>query len=687
MIDSHIKDIFPLSNPVLIFSIILFVILLTPYILRKLKIPHLVGLIIAGAIIGPNGLNLILRDSSIILFGTVGLLYIMFTAGLDIDLADFKQSSTKSMVFGAYTFLIPLTMGSVVFFYLFEFSPMSSILIASVFSTHTLVAYPIIVKYGVTKDKAVTITIGGTLITDILALLVLSIIVSITETGISINFWTQLIINTIVLGISILWFIPYLARKYLKSINDNVSQYIFVLAIVFLAAFFAEMTGFEAIIGAFLAGLAVNQLIPRRSPLMNRIEFIGNALFIPFFLIGVGMLIDFRVVFTDLKTILIASAMIIVATLSKYIAAFLTQKTFNLSKDQRNLIFGLSNAHAAATLALVLKGYEVIIDYMPNGEPIRLLSNEVFDGAILMILFSCIIASVYAQKGAHNLSLTKTVKEDTSYLSTRILVPISFEKNVEELINIGLSIKDNEFQNKLFALRILMTYEQDPENESKANDLLRKASIIGEGADQVVEELLRYDFNVATGIYKVVLEQRITDLILGLHHRKGLTGSFLGNITEGVLSNCNTNIFVYHPCQPFNTMKRLVCVFPKNAEKEKGFSTILARIRNVALNNGIYLSIFAEDATLELIRNFKTDRQIETEYISLSNWEDFLYVSSKVQENVGLFVFMSRRGSISYNSEMPRISKYLDMYFMGTSFILAYPAQYSNDNKRSTVSL
>ncbi len=686
MLDNSFTNLFPLTNPVLIFSIILFVILITPYIFKKIKVPHIVGLIVAGAIIGPHGLNLLLRDSSIELFGTVGLLYIMFTAGLEIDLADFKRSSHKSMIFGTYTFAIPMLLGFFVFLYVFKYPPISVILIASLFASHTLVAYPIITKYGVSKDKAVTIAIGGTLITDILALLVLSIVVGMSKSGISINFWTQLVINMIVMGVVITLFIPYISRKYLKNVNDNVSQYIFVLAIVFLSAFFAEITGFEAIIGAFLAGLAVNQLIPRKSPLMNRIEFIGSALFIPFFLIGVGMLIDFKAIFTDWLTITIAITMILIASVSKYLAALFTQKTFKLSADQRRVIFGLSNARAAATLAAVLKGYDIIIGITEAGEPIRLLNERILDGAILMILFTCIIASISAQKGAYNISLQNKEKEDddSAQNSSRILIPISLEENVEELLNVGLSIKDNSPHSRLYALRILMTYEQDTALESQAKALLNKASMFVAGAGQEVKELLRYDFNVANGIYNVVLEQKISDLVIGLHHKKGLTDTFLGNITEGVLSKCNTNIFIYHPSQPFNTIKRLVCVFPENAEKELGFTSVIDRLLNLSTNNGIKLVVFADDLTQRRINELKKDNSIEIEAIPFSNWEDFLIVSSKVQENDGLFIFMSRMGNISYDIEMPRISKYLNKYFMKNSFVLVYPSQYGVENKPIT---
>lgn len=353
----------PLKNPVLLFAMILFIILFAPLILNKLRIPHLIGLIIAGAVIGPNGLNLMERDMSIILFGTVGLLYIMFLAGLEIDLADFKKNSQKSLVFGLLTFLIPMGIGTAAGYYVLEFSMPTSILLASMFASHTLLAYPILGKFGVAKNRAVTITIGGTMITDTLALLVLAVIAGMQTGEINQEFWIRLGVSVVVFALVVMLLFPIIGRWFFKRFDDNISQYIFVLGMVFLGAFLAELAGIEAIIGAFLAGLALNRLIPHTSPLMNRIEFVGNALFIPFFLIGVGMLINYEAFIKDTETIIVAVVMTTVALFSKYIAAFFTQKIFKYTVDERRLIFGLSSAQAAATLAAVLVGYNIITSY------------------------------------------------------------------------------------------------------------------------------------------------------------------------------------------------------------------------------------------------------------------------------------------------------------------------------------
>ncbi|HNP91109.1 cation:proton antiporter, partial [Macellibacteroides fermentans] len=452
----------PIDNPVLKFLLILLIILFAPLLLNRLRIPHLLGLIIAGAIVGPFGFNLMERDSSIILSGTAGLLYIMFLAGLEIDHDDFKKNSRKSLVFGMYTFLIPMTLGIITGVYILQFSLISSVLLASMFASHTLIAYPILSKLGVTRNRAVTITIGGTMITDTLALLVLTVIVEMSKGTVGPSFWIKILISLLIFGSIVLGLFPIIGRWFFKRFNDNVSQYIFVLVIVFTGAFLAELAGIEPIIGAFLSGLSMNRLIPRTSALMNRVEFVGNAIFIPFFLIGVGMLINFRS-FVNFETIKVAVVMTIVATLAKFLAAWLTQKQFKYTRDERDIIFGLSNAQAAATLAAVIVGYNVITGTDSNGAPIRLLNEDVLNGTIFMILVTCTIASFAAQRGAKNIALEESADNGDADVMERerILITVSNEETVDDLVQLSASIKQKGKKSRLFALNVISTDDYD----------------------------------------------------------------------------------------------------------------------------------------------------------------------------------------------------------------------------------
>ncbi len=667
----------PLTNPVLKFLLILIIILFAPIILNKIKIPHLLGLIIAGAVIGPNGFNLMQRDSSIILSGTAGLLYIMFLAGLEIDLADFKKNSKKSIVFGLYTFVIPMVLGTLSGLYILNFSIYTSVLLASMFASHTLIAYPLISKLGVAKNKAVNITVGGTMITDTLALLVLAVIVGMTTGEVNTEFWVRLSLSITVFALVVMLFFPIIGRWFFKRYDDNVSQYIFVLVMVFLGAVLAEIAGIEAIIGAFLAGLALNRLIPHTSPLMNRIEFVGNAIFIPFFLIGVGMLIDYRAFFKDLETIKVASVMIVVATLAKFIAAWLTQKTYNFTLDQRRLIFGLSNAQAAATLAAVLVGYNIVLGESESGEPIRLLSESILNGTILMILFTCTIASFVAQKGAKNIALSEASENeiDEQESQEKILIPISNIETIDELVNLGVTIKSKINKSGLYGLSIIDNNAPEGAADKNAKKILNQAAVTASATDNHLNQLLRYDLNIVNGITSVVKEHKITDLILGLHVKKGISDSFLGHLTEGILTKCNTTTLIYKPAQPFGTIKRHIIIVPEHAEREIGFPFWIIKVWNIARNSGAKLVFYATEDSLSIIKEIQSKHPIEAEFHEFDEWDDFLILSRDFHKNDNLIIVMSRKDKASYHNNMNKIPMYLNKYFRETSYILIYPMQ------------
>lgn len=673
---STIDFTLPLADPVLKFLLILLIILAAPLLLNKLRIPHLLGLIIAGAIIGPHGFNLVLRDSSIILSGTAGLLYIMFLAGLEIDMADFKRNSTKSLAFGMYTFLIPMILGTVVGIWVLRFNVLTSVLLASMFASHTLIAYPIISKLGISKNKAVSITVGGTMITDTLALLVLTIIVGMATGQVNDMFWIRLGVSILIFALIVLFGFPFIGRWFFKHVHDNISQYIFVLVMVFLGSFLAQVAGMEAIIGAFLSGLALNRLIPQSSPLMNRVEFVGNAIFIPFFLLGVGMLIDYRTFFTSFETIKVGLIMIIVATAAKYIAAWMTQKTFHLSTDQRSVIFGLSNAQAAATLAAVMVGYNVITGTDANGEPIRLLNESVLNGTILMILVTCTIASFAAQKGAHNIAAQGiSDKEENKKESEHILIPVSNEETVEELVNLSLAIKSPQNKNGLFALKVIDNHHSDEKALKQSRRVLQTAVNTAAATDTRMKDLLRYDLSISNAIASVVKEREITDLVVGLHKEKDIPAAFLGHIVESVLAESSVSTFIYKPAQPISTVRWHLIIIPELAEKEIGFNQIIFRLRNVTQNTGAATVFYGSEATLNALKKLLAKKSGEASYIEFNDWDDFLIVFRDIKPDDTMWIILSRKEGLSYAPAMARIPKYLNKYFQANSFVLAYPVQ------------
>lgn len=677
----------PLTNPVLIFSVILFVILLAPILLHRLKIPELIGLILAGAVLGPNGFYIMARDSSIELFGTVGLLYIMFIAGLEIDMADLRKNSGKTLVFGLYTFLIPMILGVVTSIYLLGFSWETSVLLASMYASHTLITYPIVSKYGVTKNRAVSIAIGGTVITCVLALLVLAVIVGMVTGVVDSHFWMKLGISGVLFVVVVMVLFPILGRWFFKRYEDSVGQYIFVLALVFMASFLAQAAGLEAVIGAFLAGLALNRLIPNTSALLNRIDFVGNAIFIPIFLIGVGMLVDVRAFTAGWSAILVAVVMTVMATVAKFVAAWVTEKSFKLTRDEGRLLFGLSNSQAAATLAAVLIGYEVIVGTTPEGEPIRLLNDDVLNGTIIMILFTCTIASFVTQRGAQNVALAEITGDeigDSGDEEERILIALSRSETVKELIDLGLAVKSRRNKAQMVAVSIVKSDNTDPAAEKASRMLLESAIKTAAATDHQLETVLRYDLNVVNGIRHVAKEHQITDIVIGLRTQKEISETFLGKLAEEVLSKCATTTLAYRPMQPMSTVKRYVVVIPENAEKEVGFAYWLISIWNIGKNVGTKMVFYGHATVLAILAEVQKKHTISADFREFTDWDNFSEVAGELRENDALMIVMSRPGYPSYSRHMAYVHTYLNKFFSTINCILIFPLQLGMDEDMST---
>ncbi|WP_276875850.1 cation:proton antiporter [Chryseobacterium joostei] len=664
----------PIEDPVLKFLLVLIIILAAPLLLNKIKVPHLLGLIIAGAIIGPNGFNVLSRDSSIVVTGTTGLLYIMFLAGLEIDMGDFKKNKWKSLTFGIYTFIAPFVLGYLGGYYLLHFSMLTSILFASLFSSHTLIAYPLVSKLGIAKNKAINITVGGTMITDILALLVLAIIVGMSQGDVGTEFWVKLSVSFIVFALIVLIVFPIIGRWFFKRVDDKISQYIFVLVMIYLAAMLAELAGVEAIIGAFFAGLALNRLIPHTSSLMNRVEFVGNAIFIPFFLISVGMLIDFKVFFKSWETLEVAGIMLVASIGGKYISAVATQKTFRLTKEEGKLIFGLSSASAAATLASVMVGYNIILSETETGEPVRLLNEHVLNGSILLILISCTISSFISMASAQKIA--EADNEDTvsgnSHEEENILLAINHEETIERMVNLGILIKAHSNTEDLFALNVI----NEDKNESSvknAEKLLHQATDAAAAADVKLQALKRYDNDVINGVNNVIKEQNITDLIIGLEDEKGFSPSFIYNLYNGYLQNDDVNVLVYHAAQPLSTIKRYAVMIPENAHKEAGFFHALLRVWNIARNSGATVVFYAPENIVDILQKIIKKANIEAEFIIMNTWQDGERTAAQLKDDEALIIFMAKRGMQSYIPRMRLIPELLNRNLNDNNYLLIFP--------------
>ncbi|MCW3463596.1 cation:proton antiporter [Chitinophaga nivalis] len=661
----------PLKDPVPIFSLVLFIILLAPIILRKFRIPSIIGLIIAGMLIGDHGFKII-EKGSIDLFGKAGLLYIMFLAGLELDMTEFRKNRYRSMVFGAFTFFIPLLMGFVVCTYVLHFNFMATLLVSSMFATHTLVAYPLASRLGITKNEAVTVAVGGTIITDTAVLLILAIITGAQAGNLNTYFWVRLGISLTIFAVIILWLMPMLGRWFFKKIKDDkTSHFIFVLALVFAAAFLAELAGVEGIIGAFLAGLALNQLIPHTSPLMNRIEFVGNALFIPFFLISVGMLVDLRVLLKGPDALIIAGALTLMALSSKWLAAFFTQLSFKYSATQRNVIFGLSSAHAAATIAVILIGYNMGI-----------VDEHILNGTVILILITCLVGSFVTENAGRKLAIQEAERQpELPDQPERILVPVSNPDRIEALLDFAVMIKDTHARTPIYPLAVVQDNAEAKEKIHVTNKMLEKAVIHAAATESEVQVVTRIDLNVSDGIARAVKELLVSDVILGWTDKTSTTDRWFGNIfgttMDNVLQSVWETVYVCNFQHPLNTTKKMVLVLSPNAEYELGFSHYLQKMFMLAKQAGAKLLVYCPAKTQKAVENFagQTKMSVDLSFRQFDNIEDFLILSREITRDDLVVVVTARKSTLSYHAYMEGIPGKLDRHFKENNVILLYPEQ------------
>ena len=663
----------PITDPTWIFLLVLLIILFAPILLTKLRIPHIIGMILAGLAIGEHGFNILVRDSSFELFGKVGVYYIMFLAGLEMNMADFKKNRGKAVALGLLAFIIPISIGMVTNVLLLKYSLITSILLASMYASHTLVAYPIVIRYGISRQRSVSIAVGGTAVTDTLTLLVLAVISGVFKGEAGGLFWLWLVVRFVVLGGLIMWLLPRVGRWFFRRYDDNVMQYIFVLAMVFLGAGLMELIGMEGILGAFLVGLVLNRLIPHVSPLMSHLEFVGNALFIPYFLIGVGMLIDVKVIFGEGDALKVAGVMIVVALGGKWIASWLTQKIYRMSVLERELMFGLSNAQAAATLAAVLVGYNIIL---PDGS--RLLNEDVLNGTVLLILVTCIVSSFTTERAARKMAMGEAhPEEDRSREPEKILIPVANPNTIEYLMNLSLVIRDPKQKDNLLALNVINDHSGTEALEQQGKRYLERAAKITASAGVELKCISRYDLNIAAGIIHTAKEHGATDVIIGLHWKVNIVDSFFGMLTESLLKGLHREVMVARFLIPINTLRRIIVAVPPKAEYEAGFQKWVDHFCRMGTTLGCRVHFFANEQTGNLLQGLVKKKHSDTltEFSRLDEWEDLLLLTGQVNYDHLLVVISARRGSISYDSSFEKLPSQLGRYFTNNSLIVLYPDQ------------
>ena len=665
----------PVTDPVWIFLIVLVIILFAPLLLNRLRIPHIIGMILAGILIGEHGLNILERDSSFELFGQVGLYYIMFLAGLEMDMEDFRKNRVKGLVFGILTFVIPMALGIWSSMAILGYGAVTAVLLSSMYASHTLIAYPIVSRYGLSRQRSVTISIGGTAVTVTLALVVLALISGMYNGSANAAYWIKMALKVTLIGLIIIFVFPKIGRVFFRKYDDAVMQFVFVLALVFLGGGLISMAGMEGILGAFLVGLVLNPLIPKVSPLMTRLEFVGNALFIPYFLIGVGMIIDIRSFAAGGTALKVAVVMTVVATVSKWLAAYLTQKIYRMSHNERTMIFGLSNAQAAATLAAVLVGHEII---MEGGE--RLLNDDVLNGTIVMILFTCIISTIETERACRKFTMEDSSASDMPEKTAeteKIVIPVANPDTIDNLVNLALMIKDRKRKDGIVALNVVDD-SKDVRGDEAGRRNVEKAAMIASAANVKAEMVSRYDISISSGIVHTIKELAVTDVVIGLHRKSSILDSFFGSLTGNLLKGTFREVIVARLEMPVNTMKGLVVVVPPRAEYETGFARWVTHLCRMAVQLGCRIRFIATDVTISALRQAADKADIGTlaEMVPSegTSFADML-AAVRVRKDQMLVVVSARERGISYEPAFERLPAMLNKGFSETSLMIIYPEQ------------
>ncbi len=678
---SDLATYFPITEPTWIFFVVLGIILFAPMLLERLRIPAIVGMIFAGVLIGPHGLHILDRDASFEIFGKVGLLYIMFLASLEMNMQDIKKIKGRAFTLGLLSFAFPILIGFGANYGLLKYGIAASVLMAAMYASHTLITYPIVMRYGLSRRRSVSIAVGGTIVADTLVLLVLAVVGGMFKESSTELSWLWLLGKVVILGLIIVITFPPMCRWFFRRYNEAVVQYIFVMALVFLGAGMMELVGMEGILGAFLVGLVLNRLIPPSSPLMSQIEFVGNALFIPYFLIGVGMLINVMAFVEHKGVFLIAAVMIVVCLLGKWLAAFCTQKIFRMDATERVLMFGLTNSRAAATLAVVLVGHGIIL---PDGS--RLLDEDVLNGAMMLILFTCVISSLVTEHAAHKIAVGGGVVEPAdSGWRDRMLIALSNRETVPSLVNAALMMREPKSSAPITALNVVL--ENDPEARNRGVEELDYAVKIAAAAGVRIATRSRWSVNVVSGISHTMKELDASDLLMGLHQKSRLTDTFFGQLTSGLLASIERQVIIYRAVTPISNVRLIHLLIPRKAEFEPGFDHWAARVAHLASQSSCRVVAYSGRGTLAaLLASWEKGRHnVEAETHVYTEWHDLLPIARSMRQD-DLMIFVSaRRGTLSRHPYMDKLPEQIERYFSTRSLMIVYPIQLATGGGTTSV--
>ena len=670
---------FPITDPTLIFFVVLLIILLAPIVMGKLRIPHIVGMVLAGVLVGKYGLNILARDFSFELFGKVGLYYIMFLAALEMDTEGMKKSKVRLLSYGLLTFFLPflLTYGAGVL--LLGYSQKASLLLGCIMASNTLIAYPIVARYGLQQKPSVTLSVGSSMLSLLFSLVFLAGLVASFGTHDGVLFWLWFAVKFAAYCVGMLMFIPRLARWFLRRYSDAVMQFIFVLSLLFMSAALSQAVGIEGVFGAFFAGLILGRYIPHVSPLMNRIEFIGNALFIPYFLIGVGMLINVGLLFQGGRILWVVFCIVFFGTLGKALAAYATCFGCRLPWSSGHMMFGLTSAHAAGAIAMVMVGMRLVQD-----DGTYLVGDEMLNGVVIMILCSCIISSMLTDWSSRKIILRDKqlpgAEDDRKADDEKILVPVRYPEYADNLVSLSMLMRNSKLNRGLVCLNVVYDDKDMRYNQEQGRRLLEHCSKVAAAADVRMQTQVRIAVNIANGIKHAFNEFQCSEIILGMHMHPEVSQKFWGEFHQSLFNGLSRQIIMARIRQPLNTIRRIQVAVPSRAEFEPGFYRWLERFARLAGNLDCRIEFHGREDTLQLIAEYVKNRhhKVRATYVEMKHWNELPQLASAIADDHLFVVITARKGTVSYKTALERLPEELTRFFSGTNLIIVFPDQYGD---------
>lgn len=636
-------------DPILMFTIFMGIVLVAPILAIKTKIPSIIYLLIGGMVVGPYGLDIVSRTLKIELLGAIGLLYIMFEAGLEINLHEVNKNKSYSLIFGLLTFAIPMFLGFLGGVYILKMSALSSLLLASLFSSHTLITYPIVSSFGLNKRTGITAAIGGTIITDILALVVLVIVIAVYQGNSTFLFWGKFIGLTIIYVIFSAKYIPKIAKYFfIKYAKGNGSEeYVFIITITFILAQISHLIGLEPIIGAFLSGLVLNSLIPEKSVLMARVKFIGETLFIPFFLISVGMLIDVSQFIKSENTIKVAIFMIVIGVLSKLIAAFIFGKIIKLKSTENILIFSMTVNQAAATLAAVTVGYNIGI-----------LNKYILAGTITMIMVTCFIGTFFTEYSAKKMAFSEG-EEEPKKSTHRILVPVNKDINLENLMEFSFLFQNLKKNDPIYFLKIVLDKGDNTKEIIESEKLLEKVVKRGKELKREIIPSIRIQKDISNGIIETVTENRISKVMFTWDRKHPEDNVVFGDVIDKYARESTSLIYILKLEHKLGIASKTYILIPSLITKHSGFLKILENTLKKLKDLNTKIVFICKDETKEnLDKVIKNNRDVT--FLTVNKWKNLdEFVENLIKPGDLIIFFLGREGESIWCDSQDKSAKNL----------------------------